>query len=267
MSRTASFQDRYGPLAVVTGASSGLGCAAALRAAELGLNTALVARSAGRLEEVAVRVRERGRRAHLLPADLATPEGRALVESFVREHEVGLLVAAAGFGTTGPLAGSDLEEELGMITVNCTAALQFTRAAAQQMTARRRGGIVLFGSILGRQGVPGASSYAATKAWAQVLAEGLHAELRPAGVDVVACAPGPVRTGFADRAGMTMGRADDPAVVVASTFAALGGRVPVVSGGGGSRLLTLSLATAPRPLRTRILAGAVARMSGAASTR
>jgi short-subunit dehydrogenase len=96
---------------------------------------------------------------------------------------------------------------------------------------------VLLASLVGRQGTPGAAHYAATKAYVQTLAEALHAELAPTGIDVVASAPGPVHSGFAARAGMRMTAALDPADVAAATLEALGRRA-VVTPGALSKLLT-----------------------------
>ena len=127
------------------------------------------------------------------------------------------------------------------------------------MTARGRGGIVLFGSVLGWQGVPGQANYSATKAYVQALAEGLHGELRPHGVDVLCIAPGPVHTGFAARAGMTLASATTADVVADATWAALGKRVTVVPG-LQAKLLTAGLKTLPRYGRSLVLGRVMASM-------
>ncbi len=175
--------------------------------------------------------------------------------------EVGLAVLAAGFGTIGPLAEAATAVELEMIAVNVTAVAQLAQAFAQQMTARGRGGIVLFGSILGWQGVPGQANYSATKAYVQALAEGLHGELKPHGVDVLCVAPGPVHTGFAARAGMSMKSAATPDVVADATWSALGRRVTVVPG-SQAKFMTASLKSLPRYARSLILGRVMASMRG-----
>ena len=116
---------------------------------------------------------------------------------------------------------------------------------ARRFAARRRGGVVLMSSLLAFQGVPRAANYAATKAYVQTLAEGLRVELAPVGVDVLASAPGPVRSGFADRADMRMSMALGPQVVARVTLNALG-RKTTVRPGWLSKLLGWSLATLPR---------------------
>ncbi len=146
-----------------------------------------------------------------------------------------------------------------MIAVNVTAVAQLAQAFATRMTAQQRGGIVLFGSILGWQGVPGQPNYAATKAYVHSLAEGLHRELKPRGVDVLSVAPGPVHTGFAARAGLTMKSAAAPEVVAQATWAGLGRRVTVVPG-VQAKFLTASLKMLPRRFRSIILGQVTASM-------
>lgn len=159
--------------------------------------------------------------------------------------DVGLLVAAAGFGTSGPLLTASLATETEMVDLNCTGVLAMTWHFARRFAARRRGGVVLMSSLLAFQGVPRAANYAATKAYVQTLAEGLRVELAPVGVDVLASAPGPVRSGFADRADMRMSMALGPQVVARVTLNALG-RKTTVRPGWLSKLLGWSLATLPR---------------------
>ncbi len=167
--------------------------------------------------------------------------------------DIGLLVAAAGFGSSGPFLQTDLARELEMLDVNCKAVLNLTHHFARRFTAQRRGGLVLMGSLVGFQGVPGTANYAATKGYIQTLAEGLHAELAPHGVDVLASAPGPVHSGFAERANMRMGLALTSGEVARATLKALGRRT-TVRPGRLSVLLEASLAPLPRWARTRILA-------------
>lgn len=105
---------------------------------------------------------------------------------------------------------------------------------------------------MGFQGVPRAANYAATKAYVQSLAEGLGAELAPLGIDVLASAPGPVHSGFASRAGMTMARALSPDVVARDTLRALG-KKRTVWPGWLTKLLMSALATLPRWGRVRVM--------------
>jgi uncharacterized protein len=148
----------------------------------------------------------------------------------MKDLDVGLLVAAAGFGTSGALIKARLDEELNMLDVNCRSVLAMSYYFGRMFADKKRGGIILFGSLLGFQGAPQTANYAATKAYVQTLAEGLHYELKLYGVDVLATAPGPVGTGFAARANMQMGATATPAEVAKSTLAALGHNITVRPG-------------------------------------
>jgi hypothetical protein len=246
-------QARYGPWAVVTGASDGIGREMAVCLAEAGLNLVLVARRQDRLTALSTDLEAHGIQTAVVAADLAGPTGRGQVIVATQELDVGLLVAAAGFGSSGPFIRTSLEQELDMVEVNCRAVLSLTHHYARRFVRQRRGGIVLMSSLVAFQGVPGAANYAATKAYVQTLAEGLHAELAPSGVDVLASAPGPVHSGFAARAGMRMSAALTSREVARATLPALGRRT-TVRPGRLSVLLEASLAPLPRWARTGILA-------------
>lgn len=245
--------EKYGPWAVVTGASDGIGRAIAGRAAADGLNVVLAARSEAKLRALATELARKHRvDTHVVPVDLSRPTGASTLIDAIDGLDVGLAVLAAGFGTNGPLADSPTTDELEMIAVNVTAVAQLAHAFARRMTAQRRGGIVLFGSVLGWQGVAGQANYAATKAYVQSLAEGLHAELKPHGVDVLCVAPGPVHTGFAARAGMSMKSAATPDQVARVTWSGLGRRGTVVPG-LQAKVMTTGIKSLPRWVRAIIL--------------
>ena len=121
--RQERFRSRYGPWAVVTGASSGIGRETASKLAEAGLNLVLVARGRGTLEKMAAGLgASRGVEVRVIARDLAQETSAAAVEAATRDLDVGLLVAAAGFGTSGPFLDASLEQELEMLGVNCRAA-------------------------------------------------------------------------------------------------------------------------------------------------
>ena len=259
--RPQRFRERYGPWAIVTGASSGIGRETALVLADAGLDLVLVARRRGPLDQLATDLTRRHRlQVRVLDIDLARPDGPERLDAATGDLDVGLLVAAAGFGTSGPFLDADLDQELELLDVNCRAVLAGSLHSARRLARRGRGGIVLLASLVGRQGTPGAAHYAATKAYVQTLAEALHQELAPAGIDVVAAAPGPVHSGFAARAGMHMTAALDPTDVAAATLEALGRRA-VVTPGALSKLLTWSLLALPRQARVRVMGAVMGRMT------
>lgn len=259
--RPDRFLARYGPCAVVTGASDGIGRATAVALAEAGFDLVLVARRVDRLDALAAEVAARhGVRVTTVGVDLATAAGSDAIEAATAGLDVGLLVAAAGFGTSGAFLGTNLARESEMIDVNVRAVVRAVHHFGGRFAARGRGGIVLFGSLVGFQGAPRAATYAATKAFVQTFAEALHIELAPLGVDVVSSAPGPVHTGFADRAGMRMGTALRPVDVAVPTLNALGRRMTVAPG-ALTKVLLASLAPLPRSLRTRILGSVMGGMT------
>lgn len=255
-----------GPWAVVTGASDGIGRAFAVEAAAAGLNLVLVARRATLLEALAADLQRRnGIRCQVVTLDLGHPEAMSRLAAATADLEVGLLVAAAGFGSAGPLLEQRIEDEVEMVAVNCVAVLQQCRHYGARMVQRRRGGVVLLSSVVAFHGTPWSGNYAATKAYVQSLAEGLRMEWAGQGVDVIACAPGPVGSGFARRAGMTMARTVAPAVVARQTLYALG-RQGTVRPGWLSKLLGWGLGMLPRALRValmgRIMQGMASRPGG-----
>ena len=251
---------RYGPWAVVTGASDGIGRAFAFALAARGLNLVLVARRSERLTEVATALKANGPTAtRVVVLDLADPDAAERLERSTADLDVGLLVAAAGFGTSGDLIAGSLPDELAMVDVNCRAVAALAHGFGGRFAARGRGGLVLMSSLLALQGVPGAANYAATKAYVQTLAEGLRVELSPRGVDVIACAPGPIRSGFEARANMRMSMGQTPDAVARATLAALG-RLTTVRPGWLAKSLEGAMTGLPRGGRVRIMARVMAGM-------
>jgi uncharacterized protein len=244
---------RYGPWAVVTGASDGIGRAFAHHLAAQGLQLVLVARREPFLQELAtILERTHGVQCLVVAEDLGNLEAVQRLAQRTAALDVGLLVAAAGFGTSGPLLDAELNAETAMADLNCTSVLAQAWHFGQRFAARGRGGMVLMSSLLAFQGTPHAAHYAATKAYVQTLAEGLRAEWAPLGVEVIASAPGPIRTGFAARANMHMAQALHPDVVARVTMQALG-RKATVRPGWLSKLLGSSLATLPRWARVMVI--------------
>jgi uncharacterized protein len=192
------------PLAVVTGASSGIGAALARVLAARGYVPMVVARRVDRLKELAAEIRDaHGREALVRECDLADRDDRARLAEELAEREVAVLCNNAGFPTCGPLAGADPRREAEEVEVNTVAMHQLTLAVLPGMLARRAGAILITGSTAGEQPVPTAATYAATKAFANVFAESLHVELRGTGVTCTLLAPGPVRTEFTEVGGIT----------------------------------------------------------------
>ena len=162
---------RYGPWAVVTGASSGIGRALADEIAGCGLDLVLIARREAELTRLAADLAERhGIASRVIVADLAEPTRIASIMAGTDDLDVGLVVASAGFGTAGDVIDTDRAAELDMIDVNCGALFATAQHFARRMAASGRGGIILLSSLVAFQGVARAANYAATKAYVQTLA-------------------------------------------------------------------------------------------------
>lgn len=251
--RDNDFLNRFGPCAVVTGASSGIGLEFAERLAEMGFDLILVARSADKLRLIASTLEQRHEiKANVMPLDLGAPDAAHALAAATADRDVGLLICSAGFGSSGPFIESEIDTECSLVDVNCRALMALTWHFARRFARARRGGIVLMSSLVGFQGVPKAANYAASKAYVQSLAEALRHELRPLGVSMIASAPGPIHSGFAERAGMTMGMAQRPDAVARETLRALG-RKTTVRPGALSKFLELSLKLLPRWGRVRMM--------------
>jgi uncharacterized protein len=205
--------------------------------AKEGFKLVLVARRQERLAELEV---ELAVDSTIVAVDLGTPDGLATLERETRQLDVGLLVASAGFGTSGPFLEAPLDAELSMIDVNCRAVAALSHHFGQRLVKRGRGGL------------RHAANYAATKAWVQSFAEGLQLELAPLGVDVLASAPGPIRSGFGERADMKMSMALGPEAVATSSLNALSRR-GTVRPGWLSKVLEWSLMFLPRWGRVRVM--------------
>lgn len=237
---------RYGPWALVTGASDGIGREFARYLAAEGLHLILVARREGALASLASELhRSHGIQCRVLSADLSDLEAVHRLADATSDLDVGLLVAAAGFGTSGPFLDAELGVETEMVDLNCTSVAALAWHLGRRLVQRGRGGVVFLSSLLAFHGTAHAANYAATKAYVQSLAEGLRAEWAPHGVDVIASAPGPIRSGFAARARMQLGQALPAEVVPRVTMKALG-RKTTVRPGWLSKLLGWSLAMLPR---------------------
>lgn len=249
----AQWRTKYGPWAVVTGASEGIGREIAVGVAKRGLNVVLVARRRPALDQLATELFEQyGIDTLVIHADLSDEGAINSVLTATNPLEVGLLVASAGFGTSGLFIELPLERELNMLDVNCRAVVAMSHHFGQRFAAQGHGGIILLSSLVAFQGVPRSTTYAATKAFVQSFAEGLQMELAPLGVDVLASAPGPVDSGFATRANMQMSMALKPEEVAQETLNALG-KTGTVRPGRLSKLLEFSLSFLPRWGRTRIM--------------
>jgi uncharacterized protein len=195
-----------GKWALVTGASAGIGKALAEELAAGGTHLILTARRKERLEELAARLSTKHKiQAEVLVADLAEPSAPEKIFAFSRAKgiEVELLINNAGFGAYGELSGVDVRRLLEMVQVNCGAVVHLTRLYLPEMIARGRGDVLILASTAAFQSVPYISTYAATKAFDLLFAEGLAEEMEPHGIRVCALCPGSTESEFHEIAGQT----------------------------------------------------------------
>ncbi|HEY4421073.1 MAG TPA: SDR family NAD(P)-dependent oxidoreductase [Pseudonocardia sp.] len=198
------------PIALITGATSGIGAAFASRLARDGRDLVLVARNRERLEAAAVAHRAAGVAVEVLPADLSVEEERARVAARLSSADaapVDLLINNAGY-TTGGLLDVDSAALRRQLEVNVASVLELTVAALPGMIDRSRGAVINVSSISGF--LPGNSQYSADKAWVTAFTEAVSATLAATGVRAIALCPGFVRTEFHERAGLDVGRRKGP---------------------------------------------------------
>lgn len=199
-------QPASAPVALVTGATAGIGLTFARRYARDGHDLVLVARDRTRLDEVADELRSAyGRQVEVLAADLAD---RAQLQTVAdrladRDRPVDVLVNNAGFGLNRGFLAGDVADEERLLDVLCRAVLVLSHAAGLAMRERRRGTIINVSSV---SGFVVMGTYSAAKAWVTTFSEGLSRELKPHGVQVTALCPGFTHTEFHQRASMNMSR-------------------------------------------------------------
>jgi short-subunit dehydrogenase len=248
---------RTRPLALVTGASSGIGHAFARRLAETGNDLVVVARDEGRLQELASAVTSSGAEVEVLVADLADAAQRATVEERLRAGDVELLVNNAGFGTTGRFWELPVDEEEREIDVNVVALTRLARAVVPSLVERGRGGVLNVASVAGFSPTPGTATYGATKAYVLSFSAALREELRGTGVRALALCPGLTRTEFQERAGYTAkglaGRLwQTPETVAEQALAALAADRGVCTPGFQNKAAAVAAHLVPRRLQARI---------------
>jgi short-subunit dehydrogenase len=180
------FQERYGPWAMVAGASMGIGAALSHEAARRGLNVVLLARGREQLETTAGEIAERhGVEVRTLAADLASPEIGDVVAEGTSDLDVGLFAYNAAVAPNSRFIEGDLDLHLLSVEVNCRTPVILCHHFGNRLAKRGRGGIVMISSMGGMQGALNFSTYNAGKAFEWILTESLWTELADVGVDAV----------------------------------------------------------------------------------
>ena len=229
------FKEKYGPWALVTGATSGIGEAISDEIASRGINIVLVARKTDELELKAAALKTKYQiDTQIVSADLSTEEGIDKVKTSTKELPIGLLTVAAGLEVNGAFEKNDIQKELKVVQININATLQLTHHFAEKMVSVGKGGIILVASLSGHMPNPYFANYAGTKAYVLNFGASLYGELKPKGVDVTVLSPGLTNTPMTKDNGVdwskTPMQAMSPEEVAQTAVNALGKKLIAIPG-------------------------------------
>lgn len=236
-----SFRKKYGNHALIAGGSEGLGLAFSKKLAEQGMNLFLVARREAQLRLASEEIKNKyDVQVNIIVGDLASEGTLAQVINAIGTIEIDVLVYNAASSYIGRFESLDIQSHREIGCVNVISPLRFVHYFGSKMIERRRGAIILMSSLSGQQGSPFISTYAATKSFNQVLAEGLWYEWRHKNVDVMACIAGATSTpGFIKSKPKSLGlfepQVQSPQEVVEECLRKLG-KKPSFIAGRGNRL-------------------------------
>jgi len=229
------FKNKYGPWAVVTGATSGIGREMATQLASMGLNIIAVARSTDRLEFLREDLKTNyGIKVETISEDLSLPESSQSIFKKTSHLDVGLLIANAGTENSGSFIENNFRDESKLLALNIVSPMQLTHLFGKKFAEKGSGGIILISSLFGYQGVPLVANYSATKAYILTLGEALNVEFKPLGVDVTVLSPGLTKTPMSENMTIDFRKvpitSHSPAKVAKIGLGALGRKATVVPG-------------------------------------
>ena len=208
---TTDFAEQYGPVALVTGSSSGIGYAFAEELAGRSLDLVVTARRLDRLEELAARLaRQHGVTVVPYRSDLTDPAAPRQLVEFTRTMDIGLVISNAGFGLRrAPHEAHDAAALTELLMLNCHAPSALAHGFIPRLRARGRGGIVFTSSVEGALGGPYSAAYSSSKAMVTALGEALWGELAETGIDVLTLCPGKTVSEAAVKQGFDPATLDD----------------------------------------------------------
>ena len=230
-----NFKQKYGPWALVTGASTGIGRSISEQLAQQGLNLVAVARNQSKLEILKNDLEAKyDIQVKTISEDLSKPAASSEIAEQTADIDIGLLVANAGIENNGPFIDNDANDESRLLALNIVSPMQLSHIFAKRFTDRGKGGILLISSLFGYQGVPYVANYSASKAYILSLGEALNVELKPLGIDVTVLSPGMTKTPMTDNMSVDFNRMPitqhAPEVVASVGLNALGKKATVVPG-------------------------------------
>ena len=245
---------QHGNWALVTGATSGIGKELAIQLASAGFNIVIAGRREAILRKLSTKIfDEFGTETIPIAGDLSQHESIEHLLTETAHLPIGLIVLNAGFGTSGKFIDSDINTELNLVDLNCKTLMKMTHHFANKMiNESREGSIVLLSSMVAFQGVPNAANYSASKAYVQSFGEALQRELKSHNINVLCVAPGPVNTGFSERANMRMNMALSPKDIAVPIIKSMGKRKTIFPG-ALTKFLVFNLRLVPRSVKVSIM--------------
>lgn len=247
--RAEELKKKYGKVVLVTGASSGIGKELANQFAGAGFDLVITARNQTVLEKMKQELEGRNKiSVRVLAGDHSQEQDIEHLKMAVANLDIGIAIINAGFGNTGSFANTELAAELNMVDLNVRSILSLSHFFGKSFVAKKRGALVLLSSMVSFQGVPYMANYSATKAYVQTFAEAIGYELKPLGVDVLSVAPGPVDTGFSDRARISMSNMATSKIVASNIINAIGKKSTVYPAFNAC-MMKLGLSLLPRRVK------------------
>lgn len=230
-----NFNQKYGPWAIVTGATSGIGRAISLQLAQQGMSIVAVARNESNLSGLKAMLETTyAISVETIAEDLSKPGSIQTINQQTHHLDIGLLVANAGIENNGLFIENDINIEDRLLALNVTSVMKLSHLFGNRFSQRGKGGILLTSSLFGYQGVPYLSSYAASKAYVLSLGEALNVELKPFGVDVTVLSPGLTKTAMVENMAVDFNKmpitSHAPEYVAKIGLSALGSKATVVPG-------------------------------------
>jgi len=230
-----NFKKKYGPWAIVTGASSGIGKEIAKQLAIEGLNVVVIARRENLLNDLK---QELERNYHIkvrpIAMDLLEPEAIKKLSEETIDLDIGLIIPNAGMEMSGEFVDGDMQKNTALVQLNTLVPMQIANVFGKRLKERRKGGILFLSSLFGYQGIPYVANYAATKAYILTLGEALNVELSPYGVDVTVLSPGLTETEMSENMGIDFKKMPifsmHPSYVARTGLSTLGKKTAVVPG-------------------------------------
>jgi uncharacterized protein len=189
------FKERFGPWALITGASSGIGREFARQLAKVGLNTVLIARRRALLQEAGASLaKDFGVQYRVITADFAEEGFVETLGNSTDDLDIGLVVSNAGSPSPGGFLSKDRDELAGQLRLNALSHLDIAHHFGRKLAARGRGGLIFVSAMGAEKGIPYMANDSGAKAYVQCLAQALHVELLPVRVHVTVVSPGPTET-------------------------------------------------------------------------